>query len=209
MAPTVPIDLPPDAILAIVERFKHLSMAAMHDVFGRMPYEWQVEIISHLSMMKKIGTFIRPGAVLLIRPTGGGKSSVRDVYSVMCAGVSLTITPLLSLGADQTEKIRKNASQNGGPVHSFHLDELRCPQAQRLLSERILSLSVDTHTTIFIFSSPQALVNNKLWRTMIESLIAKQLLSMLCVDEVHLFVQFGLTFRQELAQLQSVLFKKL
>jgi hypothetical protein len=101
----------------------------------------------------------------------------------MCAGVSLTIPPLLSLGADQTEKIRKNASQNGGPVHSFHLDELRCPQAQRLLSERILSLLVDTHTTIFIFSSPQeALVNNKVWRTMIDSLIAKRLLSMLCVS---------------------------
>jgi hypothetical protein len=155
MAPTVPIDLPPDAILAIVERFKHLSKVAMHDMFGRIPYEWQVEIISHLSMMKTIGTFI------LIQPTCGGKPSVRDVYSVMCAGLSLTITPLLSLGADQTEKIWKNASQNGGPVHSFHLDKLRCPQAHRLLSERILSLSVDTHTTIFIFSSQQALVNNK------------------------------------------------
>jgi superfamily II DNA helicase RecQ len=130
-------------------------------------------------MMKKIGTFICPRAVLLIRPTGGGKSSVRDVYSVMCAGVPLTITPLLSLGADQTEKIRKYASKNGGPVHSFHLDELRCPQAQRLLSERILSLSVDTPTTIFILSSPQALLNNKVWRTMIDSLIAKRLLSML------------------------------
>jgi superfamily II DNA helicase RecQ len=194
MPPTVPIDLPLDAILAIVESFKHLSKVAMHDVFGRIPYEWQAEIISHLSMMKTNGTFIRPGAVLLIRPTGGGKSSIRDVYSVMWAGVSLTITPLLSLGADQTEKIRKNTSQNGGPVHSFHLVKLRCPQAQRLLSERILSLSVDTHTTIFIFSSPQALVDNKAWRTMIDSLIAKRLLSMLCVDEVHLFVRFGLTF---------------
>jgi hypothetical protein len=132
--------------------FKHLKVA-MHDVFGRIPYEWQLEIISHLSMMKKIGTFIRPGAVLLIWPTGGGKSFVRDVYSVMCAGVLLTITPLPSLGADKTEKIQKNASRNGGPVHLFHLDKLRCPQAQRLLSEHILSLSVDTHTTIFIFSS--------------------------------------------------------
>jgi superfamily II DNA helicase RecQ len=158
---------------------------------------------------EKIGIFIRPDAVLLIRPTGGGKSSVRDVYFVMCAGVSLTITPLLSLGADQPEKIRKNASQNGGPVHLFHLDKLRCPQAQHLFSERISSLSVDTHTTIFIFSPPQALVNNKVWRTMIDSLIAKRLLSMLYVDEVHLFVQFGLTIRQEFAQLQSVLFKKL
>jgi hypothetical protein len=32
---------------------------------------------------------------------------------------------------------------------------------------------------------------------------------MLCIDEVHLFVQLGLTFCQEFALLQSVLFKKL
>jgi hypothetical protein len=70
----------------------------------------------------------------------------------MCTGVLLIITPLLSHGADQTEKIRKNTSQDGGPVHLFHLDVLRCHQAQRLLSERKLSLSVYTRTTIFIFS---------------------------------------------------------
>ncbi len=127
----------------------------------------------------------------------------------MCASVSLTITPLLSLGADQTQKIRKNTSPNSGPVHEVHLDELRCPQAQQLLSDQLLSLSINTDTTVFLFSSPQAIVNNQVWRPMIDSLIAKRLLSMLCIDEVHLFVQFGLTFRQEFALLQLVLFKKL
>jgi hypothetical protein len=40
----------------------------------------------------------------------GNKLSGEDTYSVMmCTGVLLTITPLLSLGADQTEKIQKNA----------------------------------------------------------------------------------------------------
>jgi superfamily II DNA helicase RecQ len=62
---------------------------------------------------------------------------------------------------------------------------------------------------LFLFSSPQAIVNNQIWRPMIDSLITKRLLSMLCIDEVHMFVQFGLTFRQEFALLQSVLFKKL
>jgi superfamily II DNA helicase RecQ len=83
--------------------------------------------------MQKIYTSIYSGAVLLVRPTGGGKSSVRDVYFVMCAGVSLTITPLLSLGTDQTQKMRQNTSANGGPVHAYHLDELRCPQAQQVV----------------------------------------------------------------------------
>jgi hypothetical protein len=73
--------------------------------------------------MKKLGTSIRPGAsILLIRPTGSGKVSVHDVYSIMCAGVSFVITPLLSLGADQAENIWRNASlYYGGPVHAYHL----------------------------------------------------------------------------------------
>jgi hypothetical protein len=159
--------------------------------------------------MKKIDISIYPGAVLLVRPIRGGKSSVWETYSVMCAGVSLTITPLLCLGADQTQKIPQNTATNGGPVHVYHLDKLRCPRAQQLLSDCLLLLSINTDTTVFLFSSPQAIVNNQVWRPMIDSLIAKRLLSMLCIDEVHLFVQFGLTFRQEFALLQLVLFKKL
>ncbi len=106
MDPPLPSDLPPDVIVTtIIRHFEHLSTVAMHNVFGKMPYRWQLQIICHISLMKTIDTSICPGAVLLVRPTGGGKSSVRDVYSVMCAGVSHTITPLLSLGADQTQKI--------------------------------------------------------------------------------------------------------
>jgi hypothetical protein len=119
----IPSHLPAAAITTIIRRFEHLSTVTMHDVLGKMPYPWQLEILSHLSLMKKIDTSIYPGAVLLVRPTGGGKSSVWDVYSVMCAGVSLTITPLLSLGVDQTQEIQQNTSTNGGPVHAYHLDE--------------------------------------------------------------------------------------
>jgi hypothetical protein len=32
-------------------------MVAMHNVLGKMPYEWQLQIISHLSTMKKLVTF--------------------------------------------------------------------------------------------------------------------------------------------------------
>jgi superfamily II DNA helicase RecQ len=206
----LPSHLPLDVITTIIRRFEHLSTVAMHNVFGKMPYQWQLQIICHLSLMKTTDASICPGTILLVRPTSGGKSSVRDVYSVMCAGVSLTITPLLSLGADQTQKIRRNTSiVNGGPVHAYHIDELQCPRAKKLLSDQLISLLFDADVTVFLFSSPQAIVNNQIWRPIIDSLITKRLLSMLCIDEVHLFVHYGLTFRQEFALLQLALFKKL
>jgi hypothetical protein len=34
-----PSDLPLDVITTIIDHFKHLSMVAMYDVFGKMPYE--------------------------------------------------------------------------------------------------------------------------------------------------------------------------
>jgi superfamily II DNA helicase RecQ len=81
-------------------------------------------------------------------------------------------------------------------------------QAQQLLSKRLISLSINTNTTVFLFASPQAILNNQVGLPMINSLIAKRFLSMLCIDEVHFLVQLRLTFRQEFALLQLVLFKK-
>jgi hypothetical protein len=139
-----PSDLPPDAITRIIHHFQHLSTVAMHDVFGKNAL-WMA-IINLSSFF--YDTSVCPGTVLLVRPTSGGKSSVRDIYSVMCAGASLTITPLLSLGADQTQKIRQNKSINGGPVHAYLLDKLQCPQVQQLLSKQLLLLLLN-ETNLF------------------------------------------------------------
>ena len=76
--------------------------------------------------------FSRTKQTLVLRPTGGGKSLVRDVCSFICDGVSLTIMPLLSLGTDQTEKISSRANCAMQPVLAFHLDEMDKEEMQRL-----------------------------------------------------------------------------
>jgi hypothetical protein len=182
----------------------------MEEVFGTTPYPWQLDVITHLLSMVVPGSGIPPAPLLLVRPTGGGKSSVRDVFSVMNAGISLTITPLLALGADQDEKITLKAKQSSGTVASVHLDELRSKSDQQDLVDMIKALPEDSHTTVLLFSSPQAILNKSfLWLELIDWLIVNERLSMLCVDEVHLFVHFGMTFRAEFKSLTPVLFSKL
>jgi hypothetical protein len=45
----------------IIEQFKHLSTVAMYNIFNKnMLYEWRLEIMSNLSLMKKLGTCISP-----------------------------------------------------------------------------------------------------------------------------------------------------
>jgi superfamily II DNA helicase RecQ len=186
-----------------------MATAFMVDVLGNTPYAWQKEVMSHMAMMPIPHSGVECAPILLVRPTGGGKSSVRDVYSLMNGGVSLTISPLLSLGADQEEKLKVKAKQTLGPVCPIHIDEFRSVVEQKQTVSKIKSLLKDGDTTVFIFSSPQAIVRNKVWCGLIDHLIKNDRLSMVCVDEVHLFAHFGMTFRKEFQHLDQKLFRKL
>jgi superfamily II DNA helicase RecQ len=115
----------------------------MEEVFETTPYLWQQQVVAHLCCMPIPDSGVQLAPVLLVRPTGGGKSSVRDVYSVINGEFSLTITPLLSLGADQEEKITQRAKQTHGTVISVHLDEIRSLHDQQQLILELKALSAD------------------------------------------------------------------
>ena len=95
-------------------RCSELASLFMVDVLWNTPYQWQKDITAHTGMMHIPHSGVECGPILLVRPTGGGKSSVRDVYSLMKAGISLTISPLLSFGANQEEKLKLKAKQAFG-----------------------------------------------------------------------------------------------
>ena len=138
-----------------------------------------------------------------------GASHWYATCTLMSAGVSLTISPLLLLGADQEEKLKVKANQEFGPVAPIHIDEFCSPNKKKQIVEQIKLLLKDGDTTVFLFSSPQAIVKNNVWCELIYYLILNNRLSMVCVDEVHLFAHFGMTFRKEFQLLEKKLFRKL
>jgi hypothetical protein len=69
----------------------------------------------------------------------------------MQGGVTLTIVPLLSLGADQTEKLKCVVHANQLPVEIYHLDEYRAVDANRSLCCLLNALTYAS-ATIFLFS---------------------------------------------------------
>jgi hypothetical protein len=91
---------------------------------------------------------------LLVAPTGGGKSLVRDVCGVCFRGITLTIIPLLSLGTDQSFKGFTKPSQDDGVITALHLDEMSSRGLTDLASY-LSSLRPKTAKTLFLFSSPQ------------------------------------------------------
>ena len=47
------------------------------------------------------------------------------------------------------------------------------------------------------------------WKTVVIGLINRRVLKLVCVDEIHLFVMFGLTFRKEFTLLKASFFRHL
>jgi superfamily II DNA helicase RecQ len=182
---------------------RDLFIDASTSVFGKHPYDWQSDVASYVGDNYQSST---NSTLLLVKPTGGGKSLVRDGIAVVLGGITLTIVPLLSLGADQTRKLNARAAQDDAPTMAFHLDEMKSPQEQQRLADRLLLLPDDTTKTILLFSSPQFLQKSPILLPALKQLVTNKLLRLLAIDEIHLFVHFGLSFRSEFAWLKDNLF---
>ena len=87
-------------------RAERLSRLVARNIFGiPMLYPPQVVVLKCLAMMKFRDSLLKPSSLLFVHPTGGGKLLVRDVHYVLFGGVSLTIVPVSSLGADLSIKV--------------------------------------------------------------------------------------------------------
>jgi superfamily II DNA helicase RecQ len=145
---------------------------------------------------------LAPAPTFLCQPTGGGKSLVRDAFAAGRFGISWCIGPLLALGADQESKINKRSISNDGRTFAIHLDAYRSVSQQTGIWTEINKYSRQSNLSVVILSSPQVI------QQMFLTLLNSGSLQQLCIDEAHLFVQFGLYFRDEFLQLKEHVFQK-
>jgi hypothetical protein len=181
----------------------------MQDAFGYTPFAWQDDILCHLLKMASTSHSIAPAPTFLCQPTGGGKSLVRDVFASGRGGVTWCIGPLLALGADQESKINKRSLSNDGKTFALHLDEYRTEAQLFGIWEELNAYTRQSELAVVVLTSPQILCSSSTIRNMFMTMLDSGALQLLCVDEAHLFVQFGLFFREEFIQLKSLLFEKL
>jgi hypothetical protein len=101
---------------------------------------------------------------------GRGKSMVCNIFYVLNAGISLTITtPLLSIGADQEERDNAKSTTMFCTIVVVHLDEIWAKYEQELIiKDNLWQLSM-WNTTTFLFSSPERRCS--LWMRFLEALI--------------------------------------
>ena len=121
---------------------------------------------------------------LCVMPTGGGKSLCYQIPALLLPGITLVVSPLISLMKDQVEALCANGI-SAGALNSSN-DETENAALRRACMEGRLKL---------LYISPEKLLTeaNYLLRDMHISLFA--------IDEAHCISQWGHDFRPEYAQM--------
>lgn len=131
---------------------------------------------------------------LLVLPTGGGKSLCYSLPALLFPGITLVITPLISLMQDQLEKLPPQLP--GGFWNSTQSPEE---------IEKLMFKLRNGHIRI-LFVSPEKLLSPGFQRFMKRNLPYPGV-SFACIDEAHCVSEWSHCFRPSYLRLAKVLFE--
>ncbi len=126
-----------------------------------------------------IGSVLQGQDTLALLPTGGGKSICFQVPALLSKGITIVVTPLISLMKDQVDNLRKRGVK-AMAIHSG--------MKARQINQAIDNCIFGRYKLLYV--SPE-----RLGTTAFQENLQKLKVGMLVIDECHCICQWGYDFR--------------
>lgn len=130
-----------------------------------------------------------PGRVLVVAPTGGGKSLTYQLPAAMLDGLTLVVSPLVALMEDQVRSLLARGIRATFLASTVDLAERRAREAAMMRGEYEL-----------VYVAPERLASGAF-----VGRLARCKLALVAVDEAHCIAQWGHDFRPEYLQIGAAL----